>query len=84
MLKHNDINIVGIDHGFGNLKTGNIVVPSGVKVYDLEPPLSSGLITENILLSAAITRHSMQTKQKMMTTIISHFTELQGSSLLQD
>ena len=21
MLKHNDINIVGIDHGFGNLKT---------------------------------------------------------------
>lgn len=45
MLKHNDINIVGIDHGFGNLKTANIVVPSGVKVYDLEPPLSSGLIT---------------------------------------
>lgn len=47
MLKHNDINIVGIDHGFGNLKTANIVVPSGVKVYDLEPPLSSGLITFN-------------------------------------
>lgn len=44
MVKFNDIYIVGIDHGYGNLKTANIAVPSGVKVYDIEPPITSGLL----------------------------------------
>lgn len=44
MVRFNDIYIVGIDHGYGNLKTANIAVPSGVKVYDIEPPITSGLL----------------------------------------
>lgn len=44
MVKFNNIYIVGIDHGYGNLKTANIAVPSGVKVYDTEPPITSGLL----------------------------------------
>lgn len=44
MIKYNDTYIIGIDHGYGNLKTANIAVPSGVKVYEVEPPIASGLL----------------------------------------
>ena len=37
MIKYNDTYIIGIDHGYGNLKTANTVTASGVKVYDYEP-----------------------------------------------
>lgn len=38
MIKFNDTFIIGIDYGYGNLKTANTVTASGVKVYDYEPP----------------------------------------------
>jgi len=84
MLKHNDINIVGIDHGFGNLKTANIVVPSGVKVYDLEPPLSSGLITFNGKYIAVGGNHKAFNADKTEDDDNYYLTLYQGSSLLQD
>ena len=37
MIKYNDTYIIGIDHGYGNLKTANTVTPSGVKIYESEP-----------------------------------------------
>lgn len=36
--------LLGIDHGYGNMKTRNFVFKSGVKAYDKEPP-----IAENVL-----------------------------------
>lgn len=38
MIRFNDTYIIGIDHGYGNLKTANTVTASGVKVHDIEPP----------------------------------------------
>ena len=38
MIKFNDTFIIGIDHGYGNLKTSNTVTPSGVKIHESEPP----------------------------------------------
>lgn len=44
MIKYNNTYIIGIDHGYGNLKTANTVIASGVKVYDNEPPITSRLL----------------------------------------
>ena len=38
MIKFNNTFIIGIDHGYGNLKTANTVTPSGVKIHESEPP----------------------------------------------
>lgn len=44
MIKYNDTYIIGIDHGYGNLKTANTVTASGVKVHDNEPPFKKELL----------------------------------------
>lgn len=44
MIKYNDAYIIGIDHGYGNLKTANTVTASGVKVHDIEPPFKKELL----------------------------------------
>ena len=44
MIKFNDTYIIGIDHGYGNLKTANTVTSSGVKVYDYEPPFKKDVL----------------------------------------
>lgn len=40
----NGKNVIGIDHGYGNMKTRHAVFKSGVKAYDYMPP-----ITDNVL-----------------------------------
>ena len=32
-----NLKIIGIDHGYGNIKTANTVTPTGVSVFDTEP-----------------------------------------------
>ena len=44
MIKYNDTYIIGIDHGYRNLKTANTVTASGVKVHDIEPPFKKELL----------------------------------------
>ena len=44
MIRFNDAHIIGIDHGYGNLKTANTVTASGVKVHDIEPPFKKELL----------------------------------------
>ena len=44
MIKFNGTFIIGIDHGYGNLKTANTVTSSGVKVYDYEPPFKKDVL----------------------------------------
>ena len=44
MIRFNDTFIIGIDHGYGNLKTANTVTASGVRVHDIEPPFKKELL----------------------------------------
>ena len=38
---YNRKEIIGIDHGFGNIKCRHVVFRSGVKAYDSEPAMTS-------------------------------------------
>lgn len=38
------IKIIGIDHGYGYMKTAHSVFPSGLQELDVEPPFSSNLL----------------------------------------
>jgi plasmid segregation protein ParM len=39
-----NIKIVGIDHGYGNLKTANFATPTGVTAYDSEPVFQGNIL----------------------------------------
>ena len=36
-LQDRQIAVIGIDHGYGNIKTANTITPTGVSVYTSEP-----------------------------------------------
>ena len=36
--------VIGIDHGYGNMKTRNEVFKSGVKAYDEEPAIATNVL----------------------------------------
>lgn len=38
MKEFNDFKIIGIDHGYGNMKTANCCFPTGVITSDTERP----------------------------------------------
>lgn len=70
MRKLNNIKIIAVDHGYGNIKTANTVTPTGVTAYETEPIFSG-----NILEYAGIyyrigeaTRNLFQTRLWMRTT----------------
>ena len=44
MKRYNDSLIVGIDHGYGNIKTANTVTPTGITKLDAEPTFSKGVL----------------------------------------
>lgn len=44
MRNFNNIKIIGIDHGYGNIKTANTVTPMGVTAYDTEPVFSGNIL----------------------------------------
>ena len=44
MRNINNIKIIGIDHGYGNIKTANTVTPTGVTAYDTEPVFSGNIL----------------------------------------
>lgn len=44
-MKHYiDFLIVGIDHGYGNIKTANTVTPTGITKLEAEPTFSKGVL----------------------------------------
>ena len=45
MKKFNDVIIIGVDHGYGNIKTANHCFKTGITAYDSEP-----LFTKDMLL----------------------------------
>ena len=47
MKKTNNLCVIGIDHGYGNMKTANCCFPTGVTVSDNEPTFASDLLIWN-------------------------------------
>ena len=47
MKKFNEMYIIGIDHGYGNMKTANCCFPTGVMKTDTEPTFVSDLLIWN-------------------------------------
>lgn len=39
-----NLKIIGIDHGYGNIKTANTVTPTGVSVFDTEPTFEGNVL----------------------------------------
>ena len=40
----NGTKIIGIDHGYGNIKSASTVTPSGILKYDTEPIFSGNVL----------------------------------------
>ena len=47
MKKYKEKYIIGIDHGYGNMKTANCCFRTGVTVYDKEPIFKDNLLVWN-------------------------------------
>lgn len=47
MKKYKETHIIGIDHGYGNMKTANCCFQAGVTVYDKEPIFKDNLLVWN-------------------------------------
>ena len=53
MMKNNNnetVTVIGIDHGYGNMKTATRCFPSGVARYDKEPIFQNNLLVYNGML----------------------------------
>ena len=44
MKRYNNFLIVGIDHGYGNIKTANTVTPTGITKLDAEPTFTKNTL----------------------------------------
>ncbi len=40
----NNTKIIGIDHGYGNMKTANSCFPTGITAYDHEPLFTADML----------------------------------------
>ena len=44
MKNFNNTKIIGIDHGYGNMKTANFCFPTGIIAYDSEPLFTADML----------------------------------------
>jgi plasmid segregation protein ParM len=44
MKTFNEIKIIGVDHGYGNIKTANHCFRTGITAYDSEPPFTKDML----------------------------------------
>ena len=44
MRELNNIKIIAVDHGYGNIKTANTVTHTGVAAYETEPIFSGNIL----------------------------------------
>ena len=56
MRKFNEMYVIGIDHGYGNMKTANCCFPTGVMKSDTEPSAS---VIRNLRQTSLLTRTIM-------------------------
>ena len=45
MKNQNGIMIIGVDHGYGNIKTANCCFPTGIMDYESEPLFTADMLT---------------------------------------
>ena len=43
----NNFKIIGIDHGYGNIKTANQCIPTGITAHDCEPLFTKDMLIYN-------------------------------------
>lgn len=58
--------IIGIDHGYGNMKTANCCFPTGVGVYDKEPAFKENLLVWNGRYYLISEEHKEFSAEKML------------------
>lgn len=44
MKTFNGIRIIGVDTGYGNIKTANSIIPTGITPYDREPTFAGRIL----------------------------------------
>ena len=66
--------VIGIDHGYGNMKTRNVVFKSGVKSYSEEPAIAT-----NVLQLDGMYYVIGEIRMRTMITISSRWQQLQKS-----
>ena len=64
MKKYKETYMIGIDHGYGNMKTANCCFQAGVTVYDKEPIFKDNRLfgITSIILSAQSIKSFQQIK----------------------
>lgn len=43
-MTKNDVAVIGIDHGYGNIKTANTITPTGVTAYETKPAFEGNIL----------------------------------------
>ena len=64
MKSFRETKIIGIDHGYGNMKTANHCFKTGISTYDSEPLFTADMLplTAGIILSARGTKNLLPTR----------------------
>lgn len=70
MRKFNEMYVIGIDHGYGNMKTANCCFPTGVMKSDTEPTFVSDLLQWNGKYYSIGVGHKEFTADKFTTRTI--------------
>ena len=65
----NDFKIIGIDHGYGNMKTANCCFQTGLIASDTEPPFANDLLIWNNKYYSIGVGHKEFTADKFMMRI---------------
>ena len=47
MKEYGNIKVIGVDHGYGNIKTANTLTPTGIKAFETEPIFSGNILEYN-------------------------------------
>lgn len=73
MKDHQGMKIIGIDNGYGNIKTANCCFPAGLTAHDAEPVFKDDLLVYDgrYYLTGQATRSLRRTRPGTMTIISS-------------
>ena len=66
MKTFHETKIIGIDHGYGNIKTANCCFPTGVTVYNKEPVFKENLLVWNGIYYLIGAEHKEFSPDKML------------------
>ena len=71
MRKHNNFYIIGVDAGYGNMKTARTIYPTGLVAMDTKPFLMAifSNTTTHGTASARVIKHSTRIKRLMRISI---------------